>query len=325
MYVVSTELRQWTQGFASCSRRERCLATMSFHDLPTALTGLITAEVVANTIDWDAHDRIRIAVHDAMRTEPCACGGLQPDGWPGQVGQAQLPSTKWYTNCCQTSDCRRRNVAEFEARVGAPYHEPDKAALDRRLGYAFSWDSVCHASRLEDACWEALLIENFSYRGTPFGPVRAGSQGPLAALAEARPVLGLSARQLLARLRTPRTDQQLVDIHRALLLDDVDAFLLAVREQPGLLLVKVSSQASGKHIGLEHRKRDELQVDPRVARFIDWTYCPHIARHYRCEPPSLRRVTEEVNPQRIMQLIGFELDGDNDSDDTAYLKELRRG
>tara|TARA_B100000795_G_scaffold255846_1_gene227844 strand:+ start:163 stop:1056 length:894 start_codon:yes stop_codon:yes gene_type:complete len=297
---------------------------MSFHDLPTALTGLITAEVVANTTDWDAHDRIRDAVHDAMRTEPCACGGMKPDGWPGQVGQAQLPSTKWYTNCCQTSDCRRRNFAEFEARVGAPYHEPDKAALDRRLGYAFSWDSVCHASRLEDACWEALLREKFSYRGTPFSPVRAGYQGPLAALAVARPVLGLSARQLLARLRTPRTDQQLVDIHRALLLDDVDAFLAAVREQPGLLLLEVSSQASGKHIGLVESRRDELQVDPRVARFISW-FADERWRRFRCGPPSLRRVTEEVNPQRIMQLIGFELDGDNDSDDTAYLKELRRG
>ena len=85
---------------------------------------------------------------------------------------------------------KQAEADEYEARV-APYNEGDKAALERRLGYAFSWDSVCHASRLEDACWEALLREKFSYRGTPFSPVRAGYQGPLAALAVARPVLGL--------------------------------------------------------------------------------------------------------------------------------------
>jgi len=147
-------------------------------------------------------------------------------------------------------------------------------------------------------------------------PARRAGRGE----ASARPL----ARQLLARLRTPRTDQQLVDIHRALLLDDVDAFLAAVREQPGLLLLEVSSQASGKNIGLVESRRDELQVDPRVARFISW-FADERWKRFRCGPPSLRRVTEEVNPQRIMQLIGFELDGDNDSDDTAYLKELRRG
>ena len=294
---------------------------MSFHDLPTALAGLITAEVVSNTTDWDAYGRIRDAMREVMRTEPCACGGMQ-HAWPGQGGQSPTMKFGRYT-ACHKSDCGRRNNAEYEARV-APYNEGDKAALERRLGYAFSWDSVCHASRLEDACWEALLIETFSYRGRPFSPVRGGSQGPLAALAEARPVLGLSARQLLARLRTPRTDQQLVDIHRALLLDDVDAFLAAVREQPGLLLLEVSSQASGKNIGLVESRRDELQVDPRVARFISW-FADERWKRFRCGPPSLRRVTEEVNPQRIMQLIGFELDGDNDSDDTAYLKELRRG
>ena len=294
---------------------------MSFHDLPTALAGLITAEVVSNTTDWDAYERIRDAMREVMRTEPCACGGMQP-AWPGQEGQSPTMKFGGYT-ACHESDCGRRNNAEYEARV-APYNEGDKAALERRLRYAFSWDSVCHASRLEDACWEALLIETFSYRGTPFSPVRAGSQGPLAALAVARPVLGLSARQLLARLRTPRTDQQLVNIHRALLLDDVDAFLVVVREQPGLLLVKVSSQASGKNIGLVESRRDELQVDPRVARFISW-FSNERWKFFRVEPPSLRGVTEEVNPQRIMQLIGFELDGDNDSDDTAYLKELRRG
>ena len=278
--------------------------------LPAVLVEVITDHVVANTTDWQAWEEHRAAVEDAMRREPCACGGMMTfRGGPRDGTQSPI---KKRGNWCQRNDrgCPQRNEAEYEARIG----ERPMAALDRRLAYARAWDSVCHASRLDDACWETLLREDYPLRWHGQHEHEIADYGPLATLALARPLLGLPARDVLARLRKTQTVQQLVDIHRALLLDDVEAFLDVVRMQPRLLIEEVYTGGNGKSLGLRDHQRGEVQVDPRVAESIRW-----LPRgRYTKVVHTLRHIVSLVKPQSIMRLVEWqgrdsdELDSDGD-------------
>ena len=105
---------------------------------------------------------------------------------------------------------------------------------------------------MSNACWDALLSEDLQL-----------SYGALCHLAEeavtAKGLLELGPRDVLARLRKPQTDQHLVDVHRAIRLDDVAAFVSLVRERPRYLLEEVESGAYGAKIGFREHKRGRLR------------------------------------------------------------------
>ena len=191
---------------------------------------------------------------------------------------------------CQRSGCRERNDAEYEARIG----ERPEAALERRLSYLRAWDAVCHGSRVSNACWDALLSEDLQLRSL-------GESRPLCDLATAMGLLELGPRDLLARLRKPLTDQHLVDVHRAIHLDDVAAFVSLVRERPRYLLQQVESGAYGAMmIGFREHKRGTLQIDAAVEQHIDWYPAGVFPRVIR----TLETVLQSVRPAGILQLLG---------------------
>ena len=199
---------------------------------------------------------------------------------------------------CQRSGCEERNDAEYEARIG----ERPEAALERRLSYLRAWDAVCHGSRVSNACWDALLSEDLQLRSPHlYGPVQPPHlYGPLCDFATAMGLLELGPRDVLARLRKPLTDQHLVDVHRAIHLDDVAAFVSLVRERPRYLLVRVESGGYGGQLGFREHKRGTLQIDAAVEQHIKW--CPK--GMYPRVIATLGTVLQSVQPAGIFQLLG---------------------
>ena len=118
--------------------------------------------------------------------------------------------------------------------------------------------------------------------------------------ATAMGLLELGPRDVLARLRKPLTDQHLVDVHRAIHLDDVAAFVSLVRERPRYLLVRVESGGYGGQLGFREHKRGTLQIDAAVEQHIKWLPKGMYPRVIA----TLGTVLQSVQPAGIFQLLG---------------------
>ena len=217
--------------------------------VPNALVEVMTDFVALDPTDWDAWQAAANEVGSAMCKEPCECGAMNKRGSWGH-----------------RSGCEERNDAEYEARIG----ERPEAALERRLSYLRAWDAVCHGTRVSNACWDALLSEDLQLRSPPPPSRRYTLAGTLMCdFATAMGLLELGPRDVLARLRKPLTDQHLVDVHRAIHLDDVAAFVRLVRERPRYLLEEVESGANGAQIGFV-----STSVEPcRLTLLLSSTSC----------------------------------------------------
>ena len=238
--------------------------------VPNALVEVMTDFVALDPTDWDAWQAAANEVEDAMWKEPCECGAMRvvTAFRDGAEQRREEPVNKLGSYGHRYATCDEQNDAEYEARIG----ERPEAALERRLSYLRAWDAVCHGSRVSNACWDALLSEDLQLRSPHlYGPVQPPHlYGPLCDFATAMGLLELGPRDVLARLRKPLTDQHLVDVHRAIHLDDVAAFVSLVRERPRYLLVRVESGGYGGQLGFREHKRGTLQIDAAVEQHIKW-------------------------------------------------------
>ena len=261
--------------------------------LPQALVESITEALAKDWVDWPAWDEHREEVLRLMREEEtCACGSARHKMW----------------NSCRAA-CNDRDDLEYKARIG----DTPRLALDQRLANIHRWDTVCKGSRVHDACWRQLLREdcdvrkneNFYQEVPERYPCTNPSYRPLIGFEKAITVLGASAKLLLARNRNYLTDQQLVDVHRALVLDDEAEFVALARRLPRVLLDSGhidSGSGDRTKIGFPEAKRSELLVDPAVQHHISWL--PHGAM-----PRVLRTLVDvffTMRPASIIQLLGVE-------------------
>ena len=267
--------------------------------VPNALVEVMTDFVALDPTDWDAWEAAADEVEREMQKEPCECGNMiEKIGFrDGAEQRWKEPMNKQGPDMCKRPGCEKRNDAEYEARIG----EAPEAALERRLSYLRAWDAVCHGTRVSNACWDALLSEDLQLRSPPPPSQKYTSAGTLMCdFATAMGLLELGPRDVLARLRKPLTDQHLVDVHRAIHLDDVAAFVRLVREHPRYLLEEVESGAYGAQIGFREHKRDTLQIDAAVEQHIKW--CPKgMYPRVLC---TLETVLQSVQPTGIFQLLG---------------------
>lgn len=269
---------------------------MLFEVLPQALVELITEQVVEDMHDWDVWLAEYKQTRHQMWSEPCSCGATY------QVISATGTHREPYMkdgNQCHSQTCVARNQAELFDRAGTP---PD-VDLERRLADARSWDAVCHFSRVHENCWRRLLLDDFRVRRrncVTYEVDNGGRYQPISTPEKALAALGLSAKQIMCRMRLECTPQQQADAHRAIVLDDVDAFLDVTRACPRFLLDEVSKGLDGRKIYLPAAARSTVQLDPRVAQLVHWL--PEGAH-----PRVLHVFNElyhEVNPPNIRVLLG---------------------
>ena len=236
--------------------------------VPNALVEVMTDFVALDPTDWDAWQAAANEVEDAMWKEPCECGAMRvvTAFRDGAEQRREEPVNKLGSYGHRYATCDEQNDAEYEARIG----ERPEAALERRLSYLRAWDAVCHGTRVSNACWDALLSEDLQLRSPPPPSRRYTLAGTLMCdFATAMGLLELGPRDVLARLRKPLTDQHLVDVHRAIHLDDVAAFVSLVRERPRYLLEEVESGANGAQIGFV-----STSVEPcRLTLLLSSTSC----------------------------------------------------
>ena len=233
--------------------------------VPNALVEVMTDFVALDPTDWDAWEAAADEVEREMQKEPCECGNMiEKIGFrDGAEQRWKEPMNKQGPYMCKRPGCEARNDAEYEARIG----EGPEAALERRLSYLRAWDAVCHGTRVSNACWDALLSEDLQPPPPPRGYTLARTL--MCDFATAMGLLELGPRDVLARLRKPLTDQHLVDVHRAIHLDDVAAFVSLVRERPRYLLEEVESGANGAQIGFV-----STSVEPcRLTLLLSSTSC----------------------------------------------------
>ena len=266
--------------------------------LPQVLVDLIADKTIVDTVNWPIWVEQYNTVKLAMRKELCSCGSQKEKIDP------------WHNPAC----CVEQNKAEFEARIG----ERPEASVERRARRASTLDSVCHGTRVDARCWLTLLKHYIDY-STRYEYDASNLRRGVCSIATALPVLGLTAKQVLAKFTRLRpTDQQLVDVHRAILLNDAEAFLAVVRVQPRFLLAdQPTGGTSARRLGLREHKRTELQVDPRVAGKIDWMQQGCYARIGH----TLHHMLNKVQPPTIIQLIGLPVmdSGYEDSDDEVFI------
>ena len=214
--------------------------------LPEALVGLVTDKLLEDPTDWAAWKQRRDDIYREMAEEPCECGSSRTV-WrmvgKGAETEEQRPSTRAGAEACVA--CEEWNEASLIERAGpAP-----RVVLQRRVADALSWDAVCRGSRVPEAAWHTLLLEDHRLRKRKHPDNKC-----LATPEQAMAAIGLSAKQTLRRCQADKRDllgtlrtrehstvQQVVDVHRALLLDDDAAFLALARARPRILLDHVAT------------------------------------------------------------------------------------
>lgn len=266
----------------------RCLL-----DLPQALVDLITDFVIKDTRDWKTwtanHDRVK----DEMKKEPCACSTLNKKF--GGYCFDPFPT--------ESAACRLRNNEELYRRCGgsSPYQDRTE-----RIMHAFSWDAVCTHTRVHNQAWKSLLVQECT-------------SDPCVCIAtpeNALAILNVNAKSLLRRMRLKCRPQLMADMHRAILLDDADAFVSVARQCPPLILGCVKKRLGGLTLALWPTDEHHVTIDERVREHVEFT--TGMLRVPRCTLFS--ELFYKVSPENIRKLGHFEMkkSGINDDSDLEY-------
>lgn len=178
-----------------------------------------------------------------------------------------------------------------------------------------SWNSVSKASPFTDAQWVRMISH---VADSEYGVGLACSRVAL-------PLLGMPAQHVfysMLRFNFTASDQQRVDLHRAIYLDDVDLFLSIARENPCLLMLPVTVLSFNRRTIGVRTHLDQLSIHPRMKKLVRFHGDGCL---FRTCPPGFNVLIEHMGADRIREALQLDKPVVEDEDTSSDGNEEESG